>query len=159
MDLGLWKGPSTQPCVAVFSPAESLSNTLCSLPNGSPCVPVLHDQVSESKGSVSSARAGQQAPTMLWNSSLSPPAQACSAGRLWTAARPCPGGKPHVLQQTQLVPSTLTVWSVLAQEKLPWALCRFSKVDNSSGNPGGEPFVPSTALQRRPRWLGNLRWP
>lgn len=154
MDLGLSKGPCTQPCAAVFSSAESLSNTLCSFPNGSPYVPVLHDQVSESKGSVSSARAGHQAPTMSWNSSLSlsPPAQARSAGRRWTAARPCPGGKPHVLQQTQLVPSTLTVWSVLVQEKLPWAVCRFSKVDNSSGNPGGKPFVPSTTLQRRPWW-------
>lgn len=31
--------------------------------------------------------------------------------------------------------------SVLAKEKLPRAMGRFSRVDNSNGNPGGKPFL------------------
>lgn len=79
VDLGPWKGPSIQPCAAVFSPAESLSSAHSSVEAS---VPVLRAQGSESK-EASYPRAGQQTETPFTpqRSSLSPLAQALLAGR------------------------------------------------------------------------------
>lgn len=122
------------------SPAKSLNNTLCPLPNGNQC---------------SSALCPGQRAQRLRRGILGRSADTGYAAELFCISissgafsREVAGLQLGCVQVTSLrcfsrhaCPRHTDYLSVLAEEKLPRATGRFSRVDNPNGNSGGKPFL------------------